>query len=230
MRGERRSACSERDRSHQAAARQRFSGISHASRLGPYAADFVASLGDQAALTVNDPWRINGWLTQLGCVREGANRYASALAAHEALVSPGRRRRLHRRAVPAPRGPGVGGTARGVDPAGRRGAGSEGRAARGVERLSRRPSGREVQEHPTHRADPDDRLPLSGRLRRSGRRHDARGDGVRRVAGVHSRSRSRRPASASTTTRPGRARRRASCWRCRRDSIRTRGRSTTCST
>jgi hypothetical protein len=56
--------------------------------LGPYAADFVASLGDQTALTVDDPWRINGWLTQLGCVRDGANRYAAALAAHEALVSP----------------------------------------------------------------------------------------------------------------------------------------------
>ena len=56
--------------------------------LGPYAAEFGASLGDQAALTVKDPWRINGWLTQLGCVRDGANRYASALAAHEALVSP----------------------------------------------------------------------------------------------------------------------------------------------
>jgi hypothetical protein len=56
--------------------------------LGPYATEFDASLADQAALTVNDPWRINGWLTQLGCVRDGANRYASALAAHEALVSP----------------------------------------------------------------------------------------------------------------------------------------------
>ena len=56
--------------------------------LGPYAAEFDASLADQAALTVNDPWRIHGWLTQLGCVRDGANRYASALAAHEALVSP----------------------------------------------------------------------------------------------------------------------------------------------
>lgn len=56
--------------------------------LGPYAADFAASLGDQDALTVDDPWRINGWLTQLGCVRDGANRFASALAAHEALVSP----------------------------------------------------------------------------------------------------------------------------------------------
>ncbi|HUR33874.1 MAG TPA: hypothetical protein VM032_08760 [Vicinamibacterales bacterium] len=55
--------------------------------LGPYAGGFAASLGDQPALTVNDPWRINGWLTQLGCVREGANRYASAMAAHEALVS-----------------------------------------------------------------------------------------------------------------------------------------------
>jgi hypothetical protein len=55
--------------------------------LGPYAAEFGASLGDQDALTVKDSWRINGWLTQLGCVRDGANRYASALAAHEALVS-----------------------------------------------------------------------------------------------------------------------------------------------
>src|SRR5262249_5722881 len=33
--------------------------------LGPYAVEFGASLADQAALTMGDPWRIHGWLTQL---------------------------------------------------------------------------------------------------------------------------------------------------------------------
>jgi hypothetical protein len=54
--------------------------------LGPYAAEFDASLADQQALTTGDPWRINGWLTQLARVREGAQRFISGLSAHEALV------------------------------------------------------------------------------------------------------------------------------------------------
>ncbi|MGH9143587.1 MAG: hypothetical protein ACRD2I_20820 [Vicinamibacterales bacterium] len=57
--------------------------------LGPYAAEFDASLAEQAALTQGDPWRIHGWLTQLARVREGAERFISGLSAHEALVGPG---------------------------------------------------------------------------------------------------------------------------------------------
>jgi hypothetical protein len=56
--------------------------------LGPYAVEFDASLADQAALTTSDQWRVHGWLTQLACVREGANRFAAGLSAHEALVEP----------------------------------------------------------------------------------------------------------------------------------------------
>lgn len=55
--------------------------------LGPYATEFDASLAEQAALTTGDSWRINGWLTQLGRVREGADRFVAGLSAHEALVA-----------------------------------------------------------------------------------------------------------------------------------------------
>jgi len=56
--------------------------------LGPYAAEFNASLADQSALTATDPWRVNGWLTQAARVREGADRFAAAVSAHEALCAP----------------------------------------------------------------------------------------------------------------------------------------------
>ncbi len=56
--------------------------------IGPYAAEFNASLGDQDALTVSDPWRINGWLSQVARVRDGADRFAAAVSAHEALSQP----------------------------------------------------------------------------------------------------------------------------------------------
>ena len=56
--------------------------------LGPYATEFAASLADQAALAVADPWRINGWLTQIARVRDGVDRFAGALSAHEALCEP----------------------------------------------------------------------------------------------------------------------------------------------
>jgi hypothetical protein len=55
--------------------------------LGAYASEFNASLGQQAELTDGDPWRVHGWLTQMACVREGANRLASGLAARESLVA-----------------------------------------------------------------------------------------------------------------------------------------------
>ena len=47
--------------------------------LGPYAAEFNASLAEQPQLTTDDPWRINGWLTQLARVREGADRFAAGV-------------------------------------------------------------------------------------------------------------------------------------------------------
>ncbi|HEY8709347.1 MAG TPA: hypothetical protein VIM34_15290, partial [Burkholderiaceae bacterium] len=56
--------------------------------IGAYAAEFNASLAEQDALTVADPWRINGWLTQIGRVREGADRFAAVVSAHEALCAP----------------------------------------------------------------------------------------------------------------------------------------------
>ena len=56
--------------------------------LGPYAVEFNASLADQTALTMDDAWRANGWLTQVARVREGADRFAATLSAHEALVAP----------------------------------------------------------------------------------------------------------------------------------------------
>jgi len=56
--------------------------------IGPYAAEFNASLADQHALSAADPWRINGWLCQVARVREGADRFAAAVSAHEALCAP----------------------------------------------------------------------------------------------------------------------------------------------
>jgi len=56
--------------------------------IGAYATEFNASLAEQDALTVTDPWRINGWLTQIGRVREGADRFTAAVSAHEALCAP----------------------------------------------------------------------------------------------------------------------------------------------
>jgi hypothetical protein len=56
--------------------------------IGPYAAEFNASLADQPALTTNDAWRINGWLTQIARVREGADAFAAVVSAHEALCEP----------------------------------------------------------------------------------------------------------------------------------------------
>jgi len=56
--------------------------------LGPYATEFNASLAEQDALTAADAWCVNGWLTQVGRVREGADRLAAALSAHEALCAP----------------------------------------------------------------------------------------------------------------------------------------------
>ena len=56
--------------------------------FGPYATEFNASLADQGALTAADPWRVNGWLTQAARVREGADRLAAAVSAHEALCAP----------------------------------------------------------------------------------------------------------------------------------------------
>lgn len=56
--------------------------------IGPYATEFNAALADQQTLTVADGWRVNGWLTQVARVREGADRLTAALSAHEALATP----------------------------------------------------------------------------------------------------------------------------------------------
>ena len=56
--------------------------------IGPYTTEFNASLAEQDALTVGDAWRVNGWLTQVARVREGADRFAATLSAHEALCAP----------------------------------------------------------------------------------------------------------------------------------------------
>jgi len=56
--------------------------------IAAYATEFNASLAEQGALTVTDPWRINGWLTQIGRVREGTDRLTAVLSAHEALCAP----------------------------------------------------------------------------------------------------------------------------------------------
>ena len=56
--------------------------------LGPYDTEFNASLADQGALTTADAWRINGWLTQIARVRDGADAFAAVLSAHEALCAP----------------------------------------------------------------------------------------------------------------------------------------------
>ena len=66
----------------------RISRCCRSSRIGPYATEFNASLADQAALCAADPWRINGWLCQAARVREGADRFAAAVSAHEALCAP----------------------------------------------------------------------------------------------------------------------------------------------
>jgi hypothetical protein len=54
--------------------------------LNAYAAEFNASLAEQDALSVQQPWRVTGWIPQLARVREGLDRFAGALSAHEALI------------------------------------------------------------------------------------------------------------------------------------------------
>jgi len=54
--------------------------------LGDYAPQFNASLAAQDALTLQDPWQVTGWMTQLARVRDGLDRFAGALSAHETLV------------------------------------------------------------------------------------------------------------------------------------------------
>ena len=54
--------------------------------LGPYAAEFNASLAEQSKLNSSQPWQVAGWIPKLARVREGLDRFAAALSAHEALV------------------------------------------------------------------------------------------------------------------------------------------------
>ena len=54
--------------------------------VGPYAAEFNASLAEQDKLSLNNPWHVTGWIPKLARVRDGLDRFAAALSAHEALV------------------------------------------------------------------------------------------------------------------------------------------------
>ncbi len=54
--------------------------------LGAYSTEFSASLAEQDALTSADPWRVPGWIPRLARVRDGLDRFAGALSAHETLV------------------------------------------------------------------------------------------------------------------------------------------------
>lgn len=58
-------------------------------RLGAYAPDAAATLGDRTTLLGGDDLAIAGWLTKLGCVREGTGRLSDVLSAAEALGEAG---------------------------------------------------------------------------------------------------------------------------------------------
>ena len=57
--------------------------------IGAYAAMFNASLAEQDALTQKKPWCVAGWLPKLARVRDGLDRFAATLSAHDALVALG---------------------------------------------------------------------------------------------------------------------------------------------
>jgi hypothetical protein len=54
--------------------------------IGAYATEFNASLAEQDALTQKKPWCVSGWVPKLARVRDGLDRFAATLSAHEALV------------------------------------------------------------------------------------------------------------------------------------------------
>ncbi len=57
--------------------------------LGAYATEFNASLAEQDALTQNKPWCVSAWLPKLARVRDGLDRFAATLSAHDALIAVG---------------------------------------------------------------------------------------------------------------------------------------------
>jgi len=57
--------------------------------VGPYASELAASLAEQQALTLDNPWQVTEWIPKLARVREGLERFSSALLAREALVDLG---------------------------------------------------------------------------------------------------------------------------------------------
>ena len=57
--------------------------------IGAYATEFNASLAEQDALTQRQPWCVAGWVPKLARVRDGLDRFAATLSAHEALVGLG---------------------------------------------------------------------------------------------------------------------------------------------
>ncbi len=57
--------------------------------IGAYATEFNASLAEQDALTQKKPWCVSGWLPKLARVRDGLDRFAATLSAHDALAGLG---------------------------------------------------------------------------------------------------------------------------------------------
>lgn len=57
--------------------------------LGAYATEFNASLAEQGALTQKKPWCVCAWLPKLARVRDGLDRFAATLSAHDALIAVG---------------------------------------------------------------------------------------------------------------------------------------------
>ncbi len=82
--------------------------------LGPYAAEFSASLAEQDKLTVGDPWRSRAGSRSSHACAKALIVSRLALSAHEALIDVSWRGRLQARAVSAPVGAGVGRAARSV--------------------------------------------------------------------------------------------------------------------
>ena len=96
-----RTARSARDRTDEASCSARTSRSCRSSASDPTRREFNASLAEQDKLTLGDPWQVTGWIPKLARVREGLDRFAAALSAHEALVDVSARSRFQPRPVSA---------------------------------------------------------------------------------------------------------------------------------
>ena len=194
--------------------------------VGPYAAELNASVAEQDKLTLGNPWQVTGWIPKLARVREGLDRFAAALSAHESLVDLGAAEDFKLVQYPHRSGQVWAALARGMARAGRNARSTQAGAGGTARRI--------LPRSPTRRSR------ASSVPRRTSRwrcmRPGASGQSPRKSCSPASSSmngrsssptRSRPPRSAFTTTHPVPARRKASCWRCRRASIRTTGISTT---